>query len=48
MYSLTVRIALSISLFLLLIIGFMTGLLQPHGMMPDQNVPAQNARPSSN
>lgn len=36
MYSLTVRVALSVSLFVLLLIGYMTGLLQPHGMLPDQ------------
>lgn len=32
--SLTVRIALSVALFLLLIIGFATGLIQPHGITP--------------
>lgn len=41
LYSLTTRIVLSISLFVLLIIGFLTGLLQPHGMLPEQNSPAQ-------
>lgn len=34
--SLTVRIVLSIVLFLLLIIGFATGLIQPHGIVPPQ------------
>ncbi|MBM2829991.1 MAG: uncharacterized protein HW411_781 [Gammaproteobacteria bacterium] len=34
--SLTVRIVLSIVLFLLLIIGFATGLIQPHGIFPPQ------------
>lgn len=32
--SLTVRIGLSIALFLLLIIGFATGMIQPHGITP--------------
>lgn len=32
--SLTVRIVLSIALFILLIIGFATGLIQPHGLPP--------------
>lgn len=40
MYSLTVRVALSVSLFILLIIGFLTGLLQPHGVLPEQQAPA--------
>jgi hypothetical protein len=31
-YSLTVRIALSVGLFLLLLIGYFTGALQPHGL----------------
>ena len=34
--SLTVRIVLSIFLFILLIIGFATGLIQPHGIIPPQ------------
>lgn len=34
MYSLTVRVALSVSLFILLFIGYMTGLIQPHGVLP--------------
>ena len=34
--SLTVRIVLSIVLFILLIIGFATGLIQPHGIVPPQ------------
>ena len=34
--SLTVRIVLSIALFLLLLIGFATGLIQPHGITPPQ------------
>jgi len=36
MYSLTVRVALSVSLFILLFIGYMTGLIQPHGILPDK------------
>lgn len=32
--SLTIRIGLSIALFVLLIIGFATGLIQPHGITP--------------
>lgn len=32
--SLTLRIALSIALFLLLLIGYATGLIQPHGITP--------------
>jgi hypothetical protein len=32
--SLTVRIILSIALFILLFIGFATGLIQPHGIIP--------------
>jgi hypothetical protein len=31
-YSLTVRIVLSVSLFLLLLIGYFTGAIQPHGL----------------
>jgi len=33
-YSLTARVVLSITLFLLLITGFLTGLIQPHGLVP--------------
>lgn len=32
--SLTIRVILSICLFLMLIIGYFTGLLQPHGIIP--------------
>jgi len=32
--ALTVRFALSIALFLLLMLGFATGIIQPHGIMP--------------
>jgi hypothetical protein len=30
--ALTVRIALSLALFVLLIVGYLTGLIQPHGL----------------
>ena len=33
--SLSWRIGLSIALFLLLLIGFATGLIRPHGVTPD-------------
>ena len=32
--ALTIRIALSLLLFVLLILGYLTGLLQPHGVYP--------------
>jgi hypothetical protein len=32
--ALTVRISLSVLLFIMLIVGFATGLLQPHGAIP--------------
>jgi F0F1-type ATP synthase membrane subunit a len=32
--ALTVRISLSVLLFVLLMIGYATGLLQPHGVLP--------------
>lgn len=34
--SLTVRIALSVTLFVLLFIGYKAGWIQPHGVLPDQ------------
>ena len=34
--ALTVRVSLSVLLFILLIIGFATGVLQPHGVYPGQ------------
>lgn len=34
--SLTVRIVLSVLLFLLLFVGFATGLIKPHGIVPTQ------------
>jgi hypothetical protein len=32
--ALTVRISLSVLLFILLMLGYATGLLQPHGIVP--------------
>ena len=32
--ALTVRIALSVALFILLMVAFATGLIQPHGITP--------------
>jgi len=32
--ALTIRIALSIALFLLLVAGFLTGIIVPHGVVP--------------
>ena len=32
--ALTVRISLSVLLFVLLMVGYATGILQPHGVMP--------------
>jgi cytochrome bd-type quinol oxidase subunit 2 len=32
--ALTVRIVLSVALFILLIVAFATGLIQPHGVFP--------------
>jgi hypothetical protein len=40
--SLTVRIVLSIALFILLFVGFATGLIKPHGITP---VETQKALP---
>ena len=34
--ALTVRVSLSVLLFILLMIGFATGVLQPHGIHPGQ------------
>ena len=36
--SLTVRIVLSISLFIMLLIGYATGLIKPHGVAPAPTV----------
>ena len=32
--ALTVRVSLSVLLFVLLIVGYLTGLIQPHGAIP--------------
>ncbi|HKK16631.1 MAG TPA: twin transmembrane helix small protein [Gammaproteobacteria bacterium] len=34
--SLTVRVVLSILLFILLFVGLATGLIEPHGLVPEQ------------
>lgn len=34
--ALTLRVSLSVLLFILLMIGFATGVLQPHGIYPGQ------------
>ncbi len=34
--SLTVRIVLSITLFILLFVGYKAGWIRPHGLMPEQ------------
>jgi len=41
-YSLTTRVVLSVSLFVLLLIGYATGLIQPHGIMPTQTPATQH------
>ena len=41
--SLTVRVALSVSLFFLLIFGYATGMIKPHGLMPPVQV--ENPQP---
>ncbi len=33
--SLTIRVVLSITLFLLLLLGYFTGIIQPHGINPE-------------
>ena len=33
--SLSVRVGLSVALFLLLMIGYLTGLINPHGLAPE-------------
>ncbi len=35
--SLTVRIALSVALFILLFIGFAAGWIKPHGLLPEES-----------
>lgn len=44
-YSLTIRVALSVILFLLLIVGFYTGLLTPHGLLPEPPVGGTETEP---
>jgi F0F1-type ATP synthase membrane subunit a len=39
--SLTARIVLSIALFVTLFVGYATGLIQPHGVVPPQTEKAQ-------
>lgn len=39
--SLTLRIVLSITLFAMLIVGYATGVIQPHGIVPPQAEKAQ-------
>ncbi|HEY5703249.1 MAG TPA: twin transmembrane helix small protein [Gammaproteobacteria bacterium] len=41
--SLTVRISLSILLFILLFIGMATGLIEPHGLFPEQATETERA-----
>lgn len=41
--SLTVRISLSILLFILLFIGMATGLIEPHGLFPEQTTETEKA-----
>ncbi len=41
--SLTVRVVLSVSLFFLLIFGYLTGMIKPHGLMPPVQV--ENPQP---
>jgi len=47
LYSLTARVTLSVSLFILLLIGYLTGLLQPHGMLPDRPGVEDNPAPAA-
>jgi cytochrome bd-type quinol oxidase subunit 2 len=44
-YSLTTRVVLSVSLFVLLLIGYATGLIRPHGIVPAQNPATQQIQP---
>jgi len=44
-YSLTTRVALSVSLFVLLLIGYATGLIRPHGIVPTQSPATQQIQP---
>lgn len=42
--SLTLRITISLILFLILFIGFATGLIHPHGLPPVKDRPAAQGR----
>lgn len=42
--SLTVRIVLSVALFVLLIVGFATGLIKPHGLPQVQPPPPETEK----
>jgi cytochrome bd-type quinol oxidase subunit 2 len=44
-YSLTTRVVLSVSLFVLLLVGYATGLIRPHGIVPVQNPATQQIQP---
>jgi cytochrome bd-type quinol oxidase subunit 2 len=44
-YSLTTRVVLSVSLFVLLLVGYAAGLIQPHGIMPTQAPATQQIQP---
>ena len=47
--SLTFRVAMSVTLFVLLFIGYATGLIKPHGIIPPQTEKAlPMATPSEN
>jgi predicted PurR-regulated permease PerM len=41
--ALTVRITLSVLLFILLLVAYKTGLIQPHGITPPSNTQGRNA-----
>jgi len=42
--SLSLRVALSITLFILLLLGYYTGILKPHGLTPDGAEQGQPAK----
>lgn len=44
--ALSLRIGLSLTLFILLILGFATGLIQPHGL-PQQQAPTETEKAPS-
>jgi hypothetical protein len=43
--ALTVRIALSVSLFALIMLGIFTGHIKPHGITPPSAVPTEPGQP---